>query len=100
MIKHTNINNPKWRKVMTMVRFNTHVGADGSILIPTTPFADGEEVEVILQTPKTESRSLDDGWQPDPAAVRRIIASRKFTVELTDEEEKKLKHERRMRKMQ
>ena len=37
---------------MTMVQYNVQAGANGSILIPTTPFAIGEEVEVVLRVPK------------------------------------------------
>ena len=33
---------------MTMIRYNIQTGANGSIMIPTTPFAVGEEVEVVL----------------------------------------------------
>jgi len=44
---------------------------------------------------------FDDDWRPDPAAVRQFFESRKsLAVELTDEEIEKLKHERRMGKMQ
>ena len=34
---------------MTMIRYNVQTGANGSVLIPTTPFADGEEIEVVLR---------------------------------------------------
>jgi hypothetical protein len=34
---------------MTMLRYNIHVGENGSILIPTTPFAAGDEIEVVLR---------------------------------------------------
>ena len=40
---------------MTMIQYNVQVGANGSIVIPTTPFAIGEEVEVVLR----ESNSVD-----------------------------------------
>ena len=33
---------------MTMIRYNIQTGENGSIVIPTTPFAVGEEVEVVL----------------------------------------------------
>ena len=33
---------------MTMIRYNIQTGANGSIVIPSTPFAVGEEVEVVL----------------------------------------------------
>jgi hypothetical protein len=81
-----------------MLRYNIQTGVNGSVLIPTTPFAVGEEVEVVLRTPK--DRSLDDNWRPDPVAVRTLIESRTFTVEMTDEEVEKLKYERRMRRTQ
>jgi hypothetical protein len=50
---------------MTMIRYNIQVGANGSIMIPSTPFAVGEEVEIVLQTPK----DANCGWQPDPARI-------------------------------
>ena len=31
-----------------MIRYNIQTGANGSITIPTTPFAVGEEIEVVL----------------------------------------------------
>ena len=33
---------------MTMIRYNIQTGANGSVLIPTTPFGDGAEIEVVL----------------------------------------------------
>ena len=36
---------------MTMLQYNVQVGANGSIVIPATPFAFGEEVEVVLRVP-------------------------------------------------
>jgi len=86
---------------MTMLRYNIQTGANGSITIPTTPFAVGEAVEVVLMESYSESPSLEDGWRPDPGAVRRFHESRKSlpAVEITDEEIEKLKLERRMRKM-
>jgi F420-0:gamma-glutamyl ligase-like protein len=83
---------------MTMIRFNTHVGADGSILIPTTPFAVGEEVEVVLRVPKENGEQTE---QRQKAVRQRFYEIWKElpTVEITDEEIEKLKHERRMRKM-
>ena len=93
---------------MTMIRFNTHVGSDGSILIPTTPFAVGEEVEVVLRVPKEESRSSDDERQCDPA---KILPNGKTAVDdfldfckelnlppLTDEEVDQVKYDYLMEK--
>lgn len=54
---------------MTIMQYNVQTGANGSIVIPTTPFPFGEEVEVVLRMPKTENGSLDDGWRPDPAKI-------------------------------
>ena len=84
---------------MTMVQYNVQVGANGSILIPTTPFAIGEEVEVVLRVPTEESCLSDDDWQPNLEAVRWLIENRRFAVDITDEEIEQLKHERRMKKM-
>ena len=84
---------------MTMIQYNVQVGANGSIMIPTTPFAFGEEIEVVLRVPKEESHSSDDDWRPNPEAVRQLIENRRFTIDITDEEIEQLKHERRMKKM-
>jgi len=86
---------------MTMIRYNIQTGANGSITIPTTPFAVGREIEVVLKERYEESPSFDDDGRPDPMAVYRFHESRKLlpAVEITDEEIEKLKHERRMRKM-
>ena len=85
---------------MTMIRYNIQTGANGSVLIPTTPFADGKEIEVVLRERHRESLPPDDGWRPDPAVVRQFFESRTMTApDLTDEEIERLKHERRMRKM-
>ena len=45
---------------MTMIQYNVQVGANGSILIPTTPFAIGEEVEVVLREQHRKTQPLDD----------------------------------------
>ena len=84
---------------MTMLQYNVQVGADGSIVIPSVPFATGAEVEVVLRVPKEESRSSGDDWHPNPEAVRWLIENRRFAVDITDEEIEQLKHERRMKKM-
>ena len=49
---------------MTMLRYNIQTGANGSIMIPTTPFAVGEEVEVLLLEKYRDSQPLDEDWQP------------------------------------
>jgi hypothetical protein len=58
-----------------MIRYNIQTGANGSILIPTTPFAVGEEVEIVLMD---KGQSLDDDGQPDPA---RILPNGKTAVD-------------------
>ena len=112
---------------MTMIRYNIQTGANGSVLIPTTPFADGEEIEVVLRerhgeckekllvrsesNDKTSEQNFNafceelampsaDDWCPEPGVVRQFFDSRKFAVDITDEEIEALKRERRMRKMQ
>ena len=84
---------------MTMVQYNVQVGANGSIVIPSVPFASGAEVKVVLRVPTEESCLSDDDWQPNLEAVRWLIENRRFAIEITDEEIEQLKHERRMRKM-
>jgi hypothetical protein len=58
---------------MTMIQYNIHVGENGSIVIPTTPFALGEAVEVVLRTPRD-----DDAWQSEPT---RILPNGKTAVD-------------------
>jgi hypothetical protein len=60
--------------MMTMLQYNVQVGANGSILIPTTPLAIGEEVEVVLRVPKEEYSER----QCDPA---RILLNGKTAVD-------------------
>ena len=43
---------------MTMLRYNIQTGTNGSIMIPTTPFAVGEEIEVVLVEKHMESPSV------------------------------------------
>ena len=85
---------------MTMVRYNIQTGANGSVVIPTTPFADGAEIEVVVLGHET-GLPLEDDWQPDPEAIRRFREWHKAlpAVEITDEEIERLKCERRMRKL-
>jgi len=85
---------------MTMIRYNIQTGANGSVLIPTTPFADGAEIEVVVLGHET-GLPLEDDWQPDLEAICRFREWHKAlpAVEITDEEIEKLKHERRMRKL-
>ena len=89
---------------MTTFHFQTHVSDSGVITLP--PEYRNRKVAVVLVEEQGESekkyranRLSDDDWQPDPVAVRKLIESRTFTVDITDEEIEKLKHERRMRRM-
>ena len=54
---------------MTTLHYNIQTGINGSILIPTTPFATGEEIEVVLTKKYREPQPLDDDWQPDPTQI-------------------------------
>ena len=42
-----------------MIQYNINVGENGSIVIPKTPFAIGEEVEVVLRTAKDYGRQYE-----------------------------------------
>jgi len=44
---------------MAMVQYSIHVGENGSVVIPATPFTVGEEVEVVLRTSKDDSRQFE-----------------------------------------
>jgi len=89
---------------MTTFHFQTHVSDSGVITLP--PEYRNRKVAVVLVEEQGESEKKfetapprDDDWRPDPVAVRKMIESRTFTVDITDEEIEKLKHERRMRRM-
>jgi len=91
-----------------MTRYNIQTGANGSIMIPATPFAVGEKIEVVLRMPKTEDRTLDDDWQVDSA---KILPNGKTPVEdfldfckelslpsLTDDEVEQIRYDALMEK--
>jgi len=63
---------------MTTLRYSIQAGTNGSISIPTTPFVNGEEIEVILMEKSGELQPFDDDWQPDPA---RTLPNGKTPVE-------------------
>ena len=42
---------------MTTIQFNIQTGTNGSIVIPTTPFPFGKEIEVVLRMPEEEKHS-------------------------------------------
>ncbi|MCL2743143.1 MAG: hypothetical protein FWE67_04760 [Planctomycetaceae bacterium] len=63
---------------MTTIRYNVNTGENGSIVIPATPFAVGEKIEVVLRTPSMEDRPSDDDRQVDPA---RILPNGKTAVD-------------------
>ncbi len=88
---------------MTTFHFQTHISADGTLSpIPDWPGGEADAIIVVRQPEKTrENEPIDDGWRPDPSAVREFLEWRKPLAEnITDEEIEQLKHERRMRKMQ
>ena len=91
---------------MPILQYETRVAADGTITLP--PEYCGRKVVVSVDKEVDQTRfdaleekygPFDDGWRPDPAAVRQLLENRRFTVEMTDEEMEELKRERRMRKM-
>ena len=56
---------------MTTLLYNIQTGANGSIVIPTTPFPFGKEVEVVLRMPKEERQS-------EQTEEQRKAAGKKF----------------------
>jgi len=56
---------------MTTLQYNILTGANGSIVIPTTPFPFGKEVEVVLRMPKEERHSK-------PTEEQRKAAGKQF----------------------
>ena len=86
---------------MATLQYVTQVPSDGYIALP--PEFHGRKIVVSMdeRADVNADQPRDDGWRPDPAAVRRFHESRKLLppVEITDEEIEQLKHERRMRKM-
>ena len=56
-----------------MIRYNVHVGENGSIMIPTTPFAAGAEIEVVLVPPEEDND--DDDWpNPTDEQLERMVS--------------------------
>ena len=91
---------------MTMLQYETQVPLGGAITLPQEFCGRKVVVSADAKPDRTGKKSgtnhaRDDGWRPDPAAIRRFHESRKLlpAVEITDEEIEQLKHERRMRKM-
>jgi len=89
---------------MTMLQYETQVPLGGYITLPPEFYGRKVVVSADAEQDKTgkkygSDRPSDDGWRPDPVALRELIESRTFTVEITDEEIEQLKHERRMRRM-
>jgi hypothetical protein len=89
---------------MSTLQYATQVSSEGYITLP--PEFHGREVVVLTVKEQDKSgkkhgadQPFDDSWRPDPGAVRKLIESRTFTVEITDEEIEQLKRERRMRRM-
>ena len=83
---------------MTMLRYNIQTGTNGSIMIPTTPFAVGEEVEVVLMERYREPQSLDDDWHnPTDAQLEKMYTMCRGVLEgMTREEFDQLREERIM----
>jgi len=93
---------------MTMIRYNIQTGANGSIMIPTTPFAVGREIEVVLKERYEEFPSFDDDKRVEPA---KILPNGKTPVEdfldfckelnlpsLTDDEVEQIRYDALMEK--
>ena len=83
---------------MTKLRYSIHAGTNGAILIPTTPFAIGEEIEVILMGKPGELLPLDDDWpNPTDEQLEKMYAMCCGVLEgMTREEFDQLREERIM----
>ena len=83
---------------MTMLRYNIQTGANGSITIPTTPFAVGEEVEVVLVERYKQTESFDDDWQtPTDEQLDKMYTMCRGVLEgMTREDFEQLREERIM----
>jgi hypothetical protein len=84
-----------------MIRYNTQVGENGAIMIPATPFAFGEEVEVVLQTPEASRTGTDKKpsikakRKATPAEVQKFMDTCYGCLEgLSDEEFEQIKMKR------
>ena len=58
---------------MTMLRYHIQTGTNGSVLIPATPFAVGEEIEVVLVEKHRESPSTEERRQRKAAEQARVM---------------------------
>ena len=83
---------------MTMIRYNIQTGANGSVMIPTTPFAVGEEIEVVLRMPVSEDHTLDSDWQaPTDQQLDKMYTMCRGVLEgMTREDFDQLREERIM----
>ena len=83
---------------MTTLRYSIQAGTNGSVLIPTTPFAIGERIEVILMGKSSELQSLDDDWpNPTDEQLEKMYAMCCGVLEgMTREEFDRLREERIM----
>jgi len=83
---------------MTMLRYNIQTGTNGSITIPTTPFAVGEVIEVVLMERYRESLPLDDDWHnPTDEQLEKMYTMCRGVLEgMSREEYDQLREERIM----
>ena len=84
-----------------MIHYNALVGENGAIMIPMSPFAVGEEVEVVLQTPEenrtgTNKKSfIKAKRKATPAEVQKFMETCYGCLEgLSDKEFEQIKMER------
>ena len=83
---------------MPILQYETQVSPEGYITLP--PIPEYQSRKVVVSVAEHDPFD-DDDWEPDLEAAqkfREIIKNMKF-ADITDEEIKRLKHERRMRKM-
>ena len=84
---------------MTTFQYHVRTGENGSIVIPSTPFAAGETIKIIVEKELPDESVDEDDWHFDPRAIQEMFDERISCPDLTDEDIERFKHERRMRKM-
>ena len=83
---------------MTTLHYNIQTGANGSIVIPTTPFATGREIEVVLMEKYRDPQPLDDDWpNPTDEQLEKMYTMCRGVLEgMTREDYDQLREERIM----
>jgi hypothetical protein len=79
-----------------MIQYNVQAGANGSIVIPTTPFAIGEEIGVVLTEQHRQPQPFDDDYPtPTDEQLEKMYTMCRGCLEgMTQEEFEQLREKR------